>query len=115
PHVQRHVATAATPWQTSGEIPAECYDFAQMPEYKRLKQTMDMLGSTGVPNPYFRPHEGATRDTAKIGGRELISFSTYNYLGMAGDRAISVAAKDAIDRVGTSTSASRLGSGEKTV
>src|SRR5437762_13421969 len=86
-----------------------------MPEYRRLRQTMDMLGSTGVPNPYFRPHEGSTRDTAKIGGRELISFSTYNYLGMSGDRAIATAAKDAIDRFGTSTSASRLVSGEKTV
>jgi 8-amino-7-oxononanoate synthase/acyl carrier protein len=115
PHVQRHVAAVSTPWASGGEIPPECYDFARMPEYKRLKQTMDMLGSTGVPNPYFRPHESSTRDTAKIGGRELISFSTYNYLGMSGDRAISVAAKDAIDRFGTSTSASRLVSGEKTV
>jgi 8-amino-7-oxononanoate synthase len=113
--VQRHVATVTTPWSAGGEIPPECYEFSQMPEYKRLRQTMDMLGSTGVPNPYFRPHEGATRDTAMIGGRELISFSTYNYLGMSGDRAISVAAKDAIDRFGTSTSASRLVSGEKTV
>jgi 8-amino-7-oxononanoate synthase/acyl carrier protein len=115
PRVQRHVSAVSTPWAAGGEIPQECYDFAQMPEYKRLKQTMDMLTSTGVPNPYFRPHEGATRDTAKIGGRELISFSTYNYLGMSGDRSISVAAKDAIDQFGTSTSASRLVSGEKTV
>jgi 8-amino-7-oxononanoate synthase len=86
-----------------------------MPEYKRLKQTMDVLGSTGVPNPYFRPHEGATRDTARIGGRELISFSTYNYLGMSGDPVIAAAAKEAVDKFGTSTSASRLVSGEKTV
>jgi 8-amino-7-oxononanoate synthase/acyl carrier protein len=115
PHVQRHVAAATTPWATGGEIPPECYDFAQMPEYKRLKQTMDVLSSTGVPNPYFRPHEGATRDTARIGGRELISFSTYNYLGMSGDPVIAAAAKEATDKFGTSTSASRLVSGEKTV
>src|SRR5262245_66473729 len=86
-----------------------------MPEYKRLKQTMDMLSMTGVPNPYFRPHEGVTRDTAHIDGRELISFSTYNYLGMSGDPEIAQAAKEAIDRFGTSTSASRLVSGEKTI
>jgi 8-amino-7-oxononanoate synthase/acyl carrier protein len=116
PHVQRHVAAAATtPWSAGGEIPPECYDFAQMPEYKRLKQTMEVLQSTGVPNPYFRPHEGATRDTARIGGRELISFSTYNYLGMSGDPVIAAAAKEATDKFGTSTSASRLVSGEKTV
>lgn len=115
PHVQRHVASVATPWAAGGEIPPECYDFAQMPEYKRLKQTMEVLTSTGVPNPFFRPHEGVTRDTAWIDGKELISFSTYNYLGMSGDPEIAAAAKVAIEKFGTSTSASRLVSGEKTV
>lgn len=115
PRVQRHVAASATKWNTSGEIPPECYDFGQMPEYKRLKQTMAMLSSTGVPNPFFRPHEGVTRDTARIEGRELISFSTYNYLGMSGDPQVAAAAKEAIDKFGTSTSASRLVSGEKTI
>jgi 8-amino-7-oxononanoate synthase/acyl carrier protein len=115
PRVQRHVVAAATPWSAGGEIPPECYDFGQMPEYKRLKQTMEMLGSTGVPNPFFRPHEGVTRDKAWIDGRELISFSTYNYLGMSGDPAIAAASKEAIDKFGTSTSASRLVSGEKTL
>src|SRR5205823_6517015 len=115
PRVARHIAAPTTPWSAGGEIPPECYDFSQMSEYKRLKQTMMMLGSTGVPNPFFRPHEGITRDTAQIEGRELISFSTYNYLGMSGDPAVAAAAKEAIDRFGTSTSASRLVSGEKTV
>jgi 8-amino-7-oxononanoate synthase/acyl carrier protein len=116
PRVQRHVASVGTtPWAAGGDIPPECYDFAQMPEYKRLKQTMEVLTSTGVPNPFFRPHEGATRDTARIAGQEMISFSTYNYLGMSGDPAIAAIAKAAIDQFGTSTSASRLVSGEKTV
>ena len=115
PRVQRHAAGPAAQWATEGEIPPECYDFGLMPEYKRLKQTMAMLSATGVPNPYFRPHEGITRDTATIDGRELISFSTYNYLGMSGDPTVAAAAKAAIDQFGTSTSASRLVSGEKTV
>ncbi|ADB18479.1 AMP-dependent synthetase and ligase [Pirellula staleyi DSM 6068] len=97
------------------EIPAENYDFAQMPEYRRLKQTMRILSSTGVPNPYFRPHERVTRDTAMIGGREMLSYATYNYLGMSGDPSVSQAAKEAIDQYGTSVSASRLVSGEKTI
>lgn len=115
PRVQRQAAAPATAWSTGGAIPAECYDFAQMPEYKRLKQTMELLTSTGVPNPYFRPHEGVTRDTARIGGKELISFSTYNYLGMSGDPEVIGAAQEAVKKFGTSTSASRLVSGEKTV
>ncbi|MFM7071362.1 MAG: aminotransferase class I/II-fold pyridoxal phosphate-dependent enzyme [Planctomycetota bacterium] len=100
---------------TPREIPLDCYDFARMPEYLRLKQTMTILQSTGLPNPYFSVHEGITCDTTTIGGRKLVSFSTYNYLGMSGDPIVSQAAKAAIDRFGTSVSASRLVSGEKTV
>src|SRR5690606_26909216 len=66
-------------------------------------------------NPYFTVHEGLTRDTTIIDGRELLSFASYNYLGMSGDPAVSEAAKAAVDRYGTSVSASRLVSGEKTV
>jgi 8-amino-7-oxononanoate synthase/acyl carrier protein len=115
PRIARPAAVATTPWARGGEIPPECYDFAQMPEYKRLKQTMALLSSTGVPNPYFRPHEGVTRDTARIEGRELISFATYNYLGMSGDPVVTRAAQEAVARFGTSVSASRLVSGEKTL
>ena len=56
-----------------------------------------------------------TNDTTHIDGRELINFSSYNYFGMSGDPTVARAAKDAIDRFGTSVSASRLVSGEKTV
>ncbi|MEX2173452.1 MAG: aminotransferase class I/II-fold pyridoxal phosphate-dependent enzyme [Pirellulaceae bacterium] len=115
PRVQRHADVPAANWAINGDIPVECYDFGQMPEYKRLKQTMSLLTTAGVPNPFFRPHEGITQDTARIDGREFISFSTYNYLGMSGDPAIAAAAKAAIDQFGTSTSASRLVSGEKTL
>jgi 8-amino-7-oxononanoate synthase/acyl carrier protein len=115
PRVQRHAAAPAAMWAKEGDIPAECYDFAQMPEYKRLKQTMALLSSTGVPNPYFSAHERIARDTTTVNGRELLSFATYNYLAMSGDPAVSAAAKQAIDRFGTSVSASRLVSGEKTI
>jgi 8-amino-7-oxononanoate synthase/acyl carrier protein len=115
PRVQRHAAGPVANWATEGEIPPECYDFSQMPEYKRLKQTMEMLSATGVPNPYFTAHERVARDTTMIDGRELLSWATYNYLAMSGDPAVNDAAKQAIDRFGTSVSASRLVSGEKTI
>ncbi|MFO0870804.1 MAG: aminotransferase class I/II-fold pyridoxal phosphate-dependent enzyme [Pirellulales bacterium] len=106
---------AASSGASTKEIPPEFYDFARMPEYLRLRQTMELLQGTGVPNPYFSVHERVTCDTTVIGGRELVSFSTYNYLGMSGDPVVSQAAKEAIDRFGTSVSASRLVSGEKLV
>jgi len=70
----------------------------------------------GLGNPYFNVHEGVTNDRTRIGGRELNSnFSNYNYVGMSGDPKITAAAKEAIDRFGTSVSASRLVSGEKAI
>jgi 8-amino-7-oxononanoate synthase/acyl carrier protein len=95
------------------EIPQEYYDFARMPEYVKLKQTQAMLVATGIPNPFFSVHESVTNDRTSIAGRKLISFASYNYLGMSGDPVVSAAAKQAIDRFGTSVSASRLVSGEK--
>ncbi|HHK41804.1 MAG TPA: aminotransferase class I/II-fold pyridoxal phosphate-dependent enzyme, partial [Planctomycetaceae bacterium] len=56
-----------------------------------------------------------TRDTTVIGGRSMISFASYNYLGMSGDPTVNRAAQEAIERYGTSVSASRLVSGEKPV
>ncbi len=107
---RQHPAT-----QAEGEIPREYYDFGQMPEYVRLKQTQAMLSATGLSNPFFSVHESVTNDRTWIGGRQYISFATYNYLGMSGDPVVVAAAKDAIDRYGTSVSASRLVSGEKPV
>ena len=69
PRVARHMTAPAAQWNKTGEIPAECYDFGQMPEYKRLKQTMALLESTGLPNPYFSAHERVARDTTMIAGR----------------------------------------------
>jgi 8-amino-7-oxononanoate synthase len=103
---------AATP---TADIPAQYYQFDQFAEYVTLKQHWHALASTGVMNPYFKVHEGVIDDTTTINGRELISWSSYNYLGMSGDPVVCEAAKEAIDRYGTSVSASRLVSGEKTI
>ncbi|MCA9148256.1 MAG: aminotransferase class I/II-fold pyridoxal phosphate-dependent enzyme, partial [Planctomycetales bacterium] len=96
-------------------IPPENFQFSQMTEYKQLKRNMELLRHTGLPNPYFQEHQSVTRDTTVINGRTLINFCSYNYLGMSGDPSVSQASKAAIDQFGTSVSASRLVSGQKTV
>lgn len=105
----------AEPMPNDSEVAEASYNFSQFPEYLRLKQTMGQLMMTGVPNPYFSVHEGTVRDTTMIDGRELVSFASYNYLGMAGDPDVNAAAQQAIEQYGTSVSASRLVSGEKPV
>ena len=99
----------------SREVADEDYRFDQLPEFRRLKRTQAQFEMTGIPNPFFSVHEGTVRDTTVIDGRELISFASYNYLGMSGDPAVVDAVVDATRRYGTSVSASRLVSGEKPI
>lgn len=105
------VHAAATP----REISDSCLDFTSWPEYESLREKLDILAATGLGNPFFDVHERVTADTTIVGGREFVNFSSYNYLGLSGHREVTQAAKDAIDRFGTSVSASRLVSGEKPV
>ena len=97
------------------EIPPDAFQIELFPEYLRLRQTMEQTAAAGFENPYFKVHEGTIADTTTIDGRTLISFSSYNYTGMSGDAVVREATKLAIDRFGTSVSASRLVSGEKTL
>ncbi len=112
--VQKHLVNGRDDRKASRavEIPPEDHHFDRYPEYVKLKQNLEMLESTGLGNPFFKVHERVANDTTVIGGREMINFSSYNYVGMSGDPVVAAAAKEAIDRYGTSVSASRLVSGE---
>ena len=82
------------------------------PLYQKITRQLERLDRSGLALPFFMPHEGVNNGTTRIQGRELINFSSYNYLGLSGHPGISAAAKEAIDRYGTSVSASRAVSGE---
>ena len=70
------------------------------------------LDGAGLPRPYFSPHVGPNSATVHTFGRRLINFSSFDYLGMSADSRVQERAKAAIDRYGTSVSASRVVSGE---
>lgn len=101
--------------QSSDEIPEQYYRFDRFPEYRKLQSQLEQITQLGLKNPYFAVQERVCNDTTVIGGRELINYSSYNYVGMSGDPIVSQAAKEAIDRYGTSVSASRIASGEKPI
>lgn len=88
-------------------------EFDQYPEIQGLSQQFDMLQHLKIENPYFRVNETITNNLTRINGKEMISFSSYNYLGLSGDERVSEAAKKAVDEYGTSVSASRVATGEK--
>jgi 8-amino-7-oxononanoate synthase len=116
--VEKYLGTQPRPPRdrsADAEIPPATYRFEQFPEYAKLRESLDMLDASGLGNPFFAVHEGRTTDHTTIAGREYITFSSYNYLGMSGDQTVAEAAKAAIDRYGTSASASRLVSGQRAI
>lgn len=91
----------------------ESADVRTFPEVLASLERKRTIEAAGVVNPYFLPHEGTARDTTRIGDRELISFSSYNYLGLSGHPAVAAAVQEAVARYGSSVSAARILSGNR--
>lgn len=98
-----------------GEIPEQHYRFQHHPGYQQIVIIRDGSARLGVENPFFKLHEETASAHTRIDGRDVLNFSSYNYLGLSGDPRVNDAARKAIDRYGTSVSASRLVSGERPV
>lgn len=97
------------------QIPEKFCRFDKFPGYEKVAIPQAAARKLGVENPYFKTHDGVAGATTMIGGKSYINFSSYNYLGLSGDARVNQAAKDAIDRYGTSASASRLVAGERPI
>jgi 8-amino-7-oxononanoate synthase/acyl carrier protein len=93
----------------------EYWNPTAFPEVINLEQRLKEIDDLGLRNPYFHPHDGTARNKSIVDGVEMINFSSYNYLGFSGHPEVLAAAKEAIDRYGTSVSASRLVSGERPI
>jgi 8-amino-7-oxononanoate synthase len=96
-------------------IPDSWCRFDLHPDYQQLRILNEGAEKLGVGNPFFRVHDGTAGATTVMGGHTFTNFSSYNYLGLAGHPDVNAAAKAAIDRYGTSASASRLVSGERPI
>ncbi len=95
------------------KIDSSSWQIEEFPEVKALHELIDTARSFGIQSPYFSVHERVTNETSLIDGREYVNFASYNYLGLSGDPDVTAAAVEALNRYGTSVSASRLVSGEK--
>ncbi len=90
--------------------------FEDSPEFQAfLERHQEMVEATDNHDPYFAVHDSPLTDTSIMGGRRVLNFGSYNYVGMSGRKEVSEAAKEAIDLYGTSASGSRLLAGEKTL
>jgi 8-amino-7-oxononanoate synthase len=115
-----HVSRRRTnPVQVRRAAPAEpalpdgATDFTTLPGYKELRTQQSFAAVIGLESPFFRVHEKRAGAETLIGNRTYSNFSSYDYLGLNGHPEVSAAAHAAIERYGTSTSASRLVAGER--
>ncbi|WP_291321730.1 aminotransferase class I/II-fold pyridoxal phosphate-dependent enzyme [Desulfonatronospira sp.] len=91
------------------------FSFKDLPGYQDLDIIWRAAGQAGIEYPFFLCHEGIARDTTRINGKTFLNFSTYDYLDLNGSQAVNQAAAQAMQKYGTSASASRLVAGERPV
>lgn len=95
--------------------PPASTDFARHPGYQQLRIMQDSASRLGLPNPFFKLHQGTAGAHTSINDQPLLNFASYNYLGLSGHPAVNQAAAEAINRFGTSVSASRPVAGERPI
>jgi 8-amino-7-oxononanoate synthase len=100
--------------RSAAELPLRL-DPAQLDGYRELRLIEAAAAELGIADPFFRIHDGIAGAETVIGGRRISNFASYDYLGLNGDPRVIEAAKAAIDRYGTTVSASRMVSGERPI
>ncbi len=108
-------APAAVDPPPAAPVPAEHYDVALFAECVAFHDRLALGAALGLENPFFRRSERVKAPIATIAGRDAINYTSFDYLGLAGHPEVAAAAKEAIDRFGTSASASRLVGGDNTI
>ena len=90
-------------------------DFSTLPLYQQTRTQRGAIEVLGIGNPFLREHHDRAGATTLIGQHRSVNFSSYDYLGLNQHPAVGEAAKAAIDRYGTSVSASRIVAGERPI
>ena len=88
------------------------YNPAEFPEYRDYANMGWFYDKQGYEQSQFRAHLGVSDAVVRLHDRQLINFSSYNYLALAGDERVKDAAKRAVDQHGTSTGSGRAITGE---
>ncbi|KJK54079.1 type I polyketide synthase [Streptomyces sp. NRRL F-4428] len=113
PAPERVLKPAPEPVPQPAALPEQHTRIDRFPEVTAHAERFGTLSAAGLSNPYFLVHEGGMSDTTVVEGRRLLSFSGYNYLGLATHPRVTEAAREAVAAYGTSVSASRLLSGSR--
>jgi 8-amino-7-oxononanoate synthase len=88
-------------------------DVSKLEGFREIRMIREAADFLGISDPFFRVHEGIAGAETVIDGRCFVNFASYNYIGLNGHPDIVRAATAAMERYGTSVSASRPVSGER--
>jgi 8-amino-7-oxononanoate synthase len=88
-------------------------DVSKLQGFREIRMIREAAEFLDISDPFFRVHEGIAGAETVIDGRSFVNFASYNYIGLNGHPDIVSAAMAAMDRYGTSVSASRPVSGER--
>jgi 8-amino-7-oxononanoate synthase len=118
-------SVAQTPVSAAGAAPdkrapaagrqQQAGSFADLPAYRAIVKHLDIGRLFAIRNPFYRCHDERRGPETWIDGQRYINFASYDYLGLNEHPAVRDAAKAAVDRFGTSVSASRIVAGERPV
>jgi 8-amino-7-oxononanoate synthase len=88
-------------------------DVSKLEGFREIRMIREAADFLGISDPFFRVHEGIAGAETVIDDRCFVNFASYNYIGLNGHPDIVRAATAAMERYGTSVSASRPVSGER--
>ncbi|MCA9120689.1 MAG: aminotransferase class I/II-fold pyridoxal phosphate-dependent enzyme [Planctomycetaceae bacterium] len=97
------------------DVRPEHYNVELFPECVAFDQRLTGAEAAGYSIPFFRVKERVKGSNAWVNGNEVISYTSFDYLGLAGSPRVTAAATRAIEQFGTSASASRLVGGDSTI
>lgn len=103
---------SASPKRQKLRMVPEYYRFDKFPEYRDYATMLWYYNQNNLEMNLFREHLGTSGAHVRVGNRDMINFSSYNYLGLAGHPRVIEAARAAVSEYGTSTGAGRAVSGE---
>lgn len=73
------------------------------------------LSKIGIADPLYRNYQGVAGAKINYAARELINYSSYNYLGLNGDPRTIQAVTEVLAEEGTTVSASRIVAGQRVI
>jgi 8-amino-7-oxononanoate synthase len=103
----------AAPDAAPERAPAAAFDFTALPAHRAMRVQREAAKALSIDMPFFRTQAGHAGPECEVGGRRMLNFCSYDYLGFNAREEVRDAAKAAIDRYGVSVSASRVVSGER--